>query len=243
MSTPVTPETPAAWARWLLWTGLVLVLVASFAVSFAANTPARWVVQRFNLALAEDAVSGTVMHGQIALDGGFVLRWDLRPWASLRGLRLAADVTLQGPQTDIGGPVTMGLASYDIGPVAGTADAQVVGAVFPGVSLRCAGPVLAAGLRVAMTRQTITGAGTLRSDELTCRNAAQAIPPMRLTFTPLKTGTVAAVVAGPLPVVTATAAGDGRLSVVLHKEGAALIPGLPSSADSSIDLPLSAYFR
>ena len=243
MSMPEWPETPAAWSRWLLWTGLVLVLCASFAVSFAANAPARWLVQRLDLALAEDAVSGTLMHGQIALDGGLALRWDVRPWASLTGLRLTADLALRGPGTDIGGSVAADLSSYHIGPVDGRADAQVLQAIFPGVSLRCSGPVLAAGLRVEMTRQTLTGAGTLRSDELACADGGQTVPPMALTFTPLQAGSVATVSAGALPVVTATAAGDGRLAVVLHKAGAALFPGLPASADSSIELPLSSFFR
>ena len=246
MSMPERPETAAASAnrsRWLLWTLLVLVLCASFAVSFAANAPARWLVQRQGLALAEDAVSGTLMHGQIALDGGFALRWQVRPWQSLTTLRLSADVGLRGPGTDIGGPVAVGLASYRIGPVDGQADAQVLGAIFPGLALRCAGPVLAAGLRVELTRQTVTGAGTLRSDALTCGSAAQVIPAMILTFTPLDAGTQATITAKTLPVVTATAAGDGRLAVVLHKAGAALFPGLPASADSSLDLPLSSFFR
>ena len=245
MSMPVMPEIPAATpspkrGRWWLWTGAGLVLVASFAVSLAANAPARQLVQRLDLALAEDAVSGTVMHGQIALDGGFALRWDVRPWASLTTLRLAADVTLQGPQTGIGGPVAVGLSSYDIGPVAGSADAAVLRAIFPGIDLRCAGPVLAAGLQVTLTRQTFTGTGSVRTDRLTC--GAAVIPAMALSFAPVAAGSVATVTAGPVPVITATAAGDGRLAVVLHKEGAALIPGLPSSADSSIELPLSSFF-
>lgn len=243
MSMPEKPESPAASVRWLLWTSVVLVLVASFAVSFAANAPAGWVVQRLDLALSEDAASGTLMHGQIALDGGFALQWDVRPWASAMRLRLAADVTLRGPATDIGGPVAMGLSSYDIGPLTGSADALVLGAIFPGITLRCSGPVLAAGLRVEMTRRTVTGEGTLRTDALACEDGAQTIPAMTLSFTPLGAGTVANVTAGALPVVTATASGDGRLAVVLHKAGAALIPGLPTSADSSIEMPLSSFFR
>ena len=245
MTMPEPPETPAASVRWLLWATLVLVLCASFIISFAANAPARWVTQSLELTLAEDAVSGTLMNGQIALDGGFVLRWTMDPVASILGLKISADLALDGTATDLRGPVTADLAAYRAGPFDGRFDVTVLQAIFPSATLQCAGPGLAAAFRIELTRQGMTGAGTLRTDVLDCKSAGQtlAVPALSLGFAPASTGSVMQIKAGAVPVLTATSANDGRLAVVLHKEGAALFPGLPSSADSSIELPLSTFFH
>jgi hypothetical protein len=245
MSMQARSETPVASVRWVWWSLVFLVLIASFVVSFAVSAPADWIVNRFNLAVSQDAVSGTVAEGQIALDGGFVLGWQARPWTSLMDFRLVVDVTVQGPQTDIAVPLALGLSSYEIGPVIGSADAALAQAVFPYSKLRCSGPVLPQGFVVQVSNQTVTGAGGMRSGDLDCGTAAAAalVPPLTLGFTPLAEGTMARITAGPLIVATATAEGDGRLKVILHKDGAALFTGLPSSADSSIDLPLSSLFR
>lgn len=241
------PKTPVASERWLRWGGVCLLLIASFVISFVVAAPGYWpaasVVQRFQLAVPPEAVSGTVAKGQMVLEGGFVLRWQIRPWDSLLGLRLAADVTVQGPETDLAVPVAVGLASYDIGPVVGSADAQLGQAIFPQATLRCSGPVVALGLRVKISRRTVTGDGVLRSGDLACDGAAQAVPALSLSFAPQGAGSVAALVSGPLAVATASANGDGRLAIVLHKEGAGLFPGMPASADSSMDMPLGSLFR
>ena len=169
MTIPERSETPAETGRltrWLIWLGVALLLCGSFAISFAANAPARWMVQRFNLALPEDAVSGTPMHGQIALEGGQVLSWQIKPLASLIGLRLTADVALRGAGADLTSPVAVGFSSYQIGPMNGGADADVLAEIFPDLKLRCTGPLLFADLRLGMTRQTVTGDGTWRSGTL-----------------------------------------------------------------------------
>lgn len=243
MSRRVRSETPGAWSRRLLWLTFVLVVSASFLISLAVNAPARLIAQRLDLTLANDAVSGTLMHGQIEMDGSFVLRWNVKPIASLIGLNVTAGVTLTGPETDLAGDAALDLSAYRFGPVSGQADARVLQAIFPLARLHCAGPIVAAAFRVDVTRKVITGTGTLRSGELSCDDSDNQtkVPAMTFTFVPNGGGTDANVMAGSVPVLDATSHA-GRLAVVLHREGAALFPGLPSSADSSIELPLSVVF-
>jgi len=213
-------------------------------LSLAVNAPARLIAQRFDLTLANDAVSGTLMHGQIAMDGSFVLRWNVNPIATLMNLKVTADVTLNGPGTDLAGGAAMGLSAYRLGPLDGRADARVLQVIFPLIRLQCAGPIVAAAFRVDVTRHVFTGTGTLRSGELSCDDSGRQakVPAMALTFVSNGADTDANVMAGTVPVLDATSH-SGQLAVVLHKEGAALFPGLPSSADSSIELPLSIVFR
>lgn len=243
MSRQVRSETPGAWARRLLWLTFFLLVSASFLLSLAVNAPARLIAERLDLTLGDDAVSGTLMHGQIEMDGSFVLRWNVKPIASLMHLNVTAGMTLNGPETDLAGDAALGLSAYGLGPVNGRADARVLQAIFPFARLHCAGPIVAAAFRLDVTRHAFAGTGTLRSGELSCDDSGNQtkVPAMALTFVPNGGDTDANVIAGTVPVLDATSHA-GRLEVVLHKEGAALFPGLPTSADSSIELPLSVVF-
>lgn len=224
---------------------MICLGVGSLFVSLVVNLPARLIVDQLPKTGGIVAVTGTLWQGRVVLAGEQALGWRLAPWRSLTGLGLAADITAQGPGSDAAGPVLIRPGGIAAGPVDGTLSAALIGALLPEAGVACDGGLVARGLRVDVSRRAASGAGELRSGPIACRGGLTLdLPAARLVLTEVGGGLQvrATTTEGDEPLFRADVDTDGGLTATLHARAAALIPGMPSSADSTVQMPLSALF-
>lgn len=215
--------------------------------------PARVAVQGFDLALAPSRLSGTIWDGRMRLDGGHSLRWTVDRRASLLALRAVADVALDGPDTALTGRVSLRARSLRVIALQGRAGWSLAQAALPDLPILCDGEAVVESLSVSAGsgqggRTIRTGAGIARTGPATCARrdgqvAGVPVPALRATIDSDAEGLRAVVTAEDAPetpLVTARLTNADRLVVTLHRAGAAMVPGLPATADSEMDLPLSA---
>lgn len=116
------------------WRWLAAVGVVTYALALLATLPARLVVPRTDI--VQD-VAGTVWEGSAALTGGHALRWYWSPLGSLGSGSVAADWTLDGPNTALTGVGHWRPGSANVDEVAGRAGWALVGLAAPALPLTC----------------------------------------------------------------------------------------------------------
>lgn len=240
------------WMRFAFWSSLLLLGLAAFAVSLVFYMPARFLAQQMNLPVQLDRVSGTVWNGSAELGEAQSVTWEASGLASLRQMAMVVNWRITGPGTDLAGRIAVPLPiradRANLDAVRGGVAWPLVEAALPGMPIRCDASAKVEGLRVTLEPQSRSGEGTITVAPGVCKRIDGAVPPVPtpalgaiLTTDPDGLVAVVTQTAAPrTPLATARLTNSDRIIVTIHAAGAAMVPGMPSSADSEIELPLTA---
>lgn len=217
--------------------------------------PVRFVAHQAGLSqngpLSADRLSGTVREGQMQLDGGHLVTWRINGWASVGRLSLVMGWRVTGPQTDLGGDVALRPAGLSLGPVSGVAGWPLVAAVLPQVAIRCDGQARLDSVEIDAQGSTHRASGTITVPGATCARTDTAsnpatdpvlVPALRADVSSSPDAIQGVIVAEDRPdtaLLTARLTSTDRLVLTIHQAGAVLVPGMPATSDSELDLPLS----
>lgn len=251
-TTGQTPGGSSRWMRFAFWSSVLLLGIAAFAVSLVFYMPARFMAQQMNLPIESDQVSGTVWNGLAELGDAHSVTWETSGFESLRQMAMVVNWRVTGPGTDLAGrvavPVPPRADRAELDAVRGSVAWPLVAAVLPGMPIRCDASAEVADLRLTLAPGLRTGEGAITVSPGICERIDGAVPavPTPALSASLTTGTdgLVAVVtqtdAPKTPLATARLTNADRIIVTIHAAGAAMVPGMPSSADSEIELPLAA---
>ena len=197
--------------------------------------------------MAADRLSGTVWQGRMQIDGGHEVTWTLRAADSLWAFGLAADWRIAGPGTDLGGNVILRRSGIDLGPLAGVVSWPLVAAAMPGLPISCTGQAQFAAVEVHVDDAARTGSGTVTTQAGDCArlDGSSEVVPTPALHAQIATveGAIEVLITpqdGPrVALVTARLTAEDRVVVTIHRAGAELVPGMPNTQDSELDLPLS----
>jgi len=201
--------------------------------------------------MAASRLSGTVRQGRMQIDGGHEMTWTLRPGASLLALGIVADWRLAGPGSDLAGRVVLRAGGTDIGPLAGVAGWPLVAAVMPNLPIACTGQARLAAVELRLNGSARSGSGSVTTPAGECARIDASVggtvgpvpvPALhgQITTQPDAVHLLVTPQDGPrVALLTARLTTANRLVITVHREGAALVPELPGTADSELDLPLS----
>jgi Type II secretion system (T2SS), protein N len=222
---------------------LVLILgLGAFAVALVISMPLRFAADMAGIKIAE--VSGTLWDGQAKLDAGHLAIWDIAVQDSLLRRALVFDVQITGPQTRLDGRMAVHLSQVVVGPISGQAAWPLVAAVFPGLQIVCDGvaDVHLGGLVLTRTTRSATGRVTVDKgfcDRVDGTVRRVPVPALITDIVTVDDGVEAVVTNESATLATVRITNDDRAQITIHAAGAALVPGMPSSADSQIDVPLN----
>lgn len=209
--------------------------------------PVRFAAQQIDLPVATDRLSGTIWDGSLALEDQHALAWQIDQGASWGSLALVFDWTLTGQDSDITGVLALRPRRAQIGPVNGALDWQTIAAFMPDLPIRCDMQGAVDAVTLEITPDGRRGSGQVRTTAGQClrigaTDAPTPAPAMDLTISPYPEGIAAVLTAqadSATPLVTARLSDADRVVLTIHRAGAALVPGMPDSADSELDLPLA----
>ena len=198
--------------------------------------------------MATSRLSGTVWQGRMQIDGGHAVTWTARIGPSLWAAGFAADWQVTGPGTDLAGKVVLWPGTVDLGPLAGVASWPLISAALPDLPIICNGQARFAAVELRLNRTERTGTGTVTTEAAECvRRDGQGDPVptpalhAQIATLPEAVQVLVTPQVGPrVPLMTARLTNGDRLVITIHREGAALVPGMPSTSDSELDLPLAA---
>jgi hypothetical protein len=221
---------------------LVLILgLGAFAVALVATMPVQFAADMAGVTVK--GLSGTLWQGQAQMDAGHVTKWDVAVRDSVLTTTLIFDVGVTGPQTTLHGRVALTPSQVVVGPLAGQAGWPLIAAVMPGLEITCdsVADVRIGTLTMVAPRR---GVGQVTVNEGFCDRVDGTVtrvpvPALVADITTVDDGIEAVVTSDAVPLVTARITNGDRALVTIHAAGAAMVPGLPSSADSQIDLPLA----
>ena len=255
MQTDTTPDGSTSLRQWAMKMALgslvVLLGLVAFAGSLVWYMPVRFVAHQMGLPdsgpLATSRLSGTVWQGQMQVDGGHAVTWTARTGASLWAFGLAADWQVTGPGTDLAGGVVLWPGAVRLAGVSGVAGWPLIAAALPGLPITCSGQARVAAVELLLDSADRSGSGTVTAPASECsRRDGQggAVPTPALHAQITTEPDAVQVLVTPqdgarVPLVTARLTDADRLVVTIHRAGAALVPGMPNTADSELDLPLS----
>lgn len=220
--------------------------------------PVRFVAHQAGLAqsgqVSLDLLSGTVRDGQMRLDGEHLVTWRVNGRASIFRLSLVIGWRVTGPQTDLSGDLALRPAGLSLGPVSGVVGWPLVMGLIPQVAIRCDGQARLDAVEIDARGSTRRASGAITMPGATCnrantaatdKTAPVAVPALRAelsTTADALQGLIVAENAPSSPLLTARVTSTDRLVLTIHQAGAALVPGMPATADSELDLPLSVLF-
>ena len=217
--------------------------------------PARFAVEQTGLASAADRVSGSVWKGTARLDGDLNLNWETSGWQSLRRMAAVVNWRLSGPGTDVAGRLSLPLPPRadraTIDAVQGTVSWSAIEAMLPGLPIQCDVRATINGLKLAIAPGARSGDGSVTAPFGKCVRLDGAVPSVATpaldaALSSEADGLIAVLTAQnapQTPLVTARLTNADRIIVTIHAAGAAMVPGMPSSADSEIEMPLSALIE
>lgn len=234
--------------RLALGSSVVLLGLSTFAVSLIQAMPVRFAARLAGSPVADDQLSGTVWQGDFRINADHDLSWRLDAWGSLLHLGAVFDVALTGPGTDLAGALSMdGAVLGAMGPLSGTVAWPLVEAVLADLPIRCDVSADVQGLTLSGAIGGHAGDGTASTAGGQCSRIDGSVDPLPV---PALTARIATLPEGVEATLTRTDApdtalavarltNDDRIVVTVHPEGAAMIPGMPATSDSEIELPLS----
>ena len=226
--------------------------MSAFAVSLVFYMPARFVAQQLNLPVKIDQVAGTIWNGSAGLGDAHTVTWETSGSGSLRQMAMMVNWRVTGVGTDLAGRLAVPLPPRadraELDAVRGSVAWPLVAAALPGLPIRCDAIAQVESLRVTLEPKSRAGEGILTVAPGVCERIDGAVPPVP---TPALSASLATDADGLIVVVTQTTApttplatarltNADRIIVTIHAAGAAMVPGMPSSADSEIELPLTA---
>ncbi|MFN3311979.1 MAG: hypothetical protein ACK46Q_00740 [Hyphomonas sp.] len=198
-----------------------------------------------------DRLSGTLGHGQMRLDPDHRLAWKAAWWDSLTGGALALNITLIGPGTDLAGRVKVGPIRQQMGPVNGMLAWPLAAAIVPASDITCDLSAIIQDLTLVQYGRARSGTGNLRSGQGSCMRPGVTekpvpVPALIVRISPGSPDIVAVVTTRDepeVPLVTGRLTDADRIMVTIHRAGAAMVPGMPSSSDSELDIPLAVLLQ
>ena len=239
------------WMRFAFWSSLLLLGLAAFAVSLVFYMPARFLAQQMNLPVKLDQVSGTVWNGSAELGDAHSVTWEAAALPSLRQLAMVVNWRVTGPGTDLAGriavPVPPRRDRATLDAVRGRIAWPLIEVALPGLPIACEARADVADLRITLAPGMRRGEGKISAPPAVCTRNDGASPPvptpaLSASLSADADGLVAVVIqtaAPQTPLATARLTNADRIIVTIHAAGAAMVPGMPSSSDSEIELPLT----
>jgi hypothetical protein len=97
---------------------------------------------------------------------------------------------------------------------------------------------------VILTRDARSGVGRVTVDQGVCNRVDGTVtqvpvPALVAEIATVDDGVEAVVKSNATPLVTARLTNADRALITIHAAGAAMVPGMPSSADSQLDIPMN----
>lgn len=227
--------------------GILLLALFTYGVSLIATAPANVLTRLVNMPAAVTSVSGSIWRGQAMLAGGHATQWSVGPLASFRHAALAIRWSLQGPGTHLQGNASLRPGMVSVKDVEGRISWQLVDAIAPGLPITCEAQARVAIERLVFKDTIEDMAGELRSGPSVCASVngkpAQtgevpsllAIAKMTPDGSQLEITTVADEAT---PLARATLTAQDTLVLTLLSAGAGLVPGMPSSGETTLEFPL-----
>jgi hypothetical protein len=235
--------------RVMRWSLVALLGLGAGGVALVATMPLGFAVRMAGVVLpAGVTLSGTVWRGQAAL-AGHRAAWQTLPGRSVMAGAWVADLRVTGPETDLAGQAALRPGGARIAPLAGRVGWPLIDAVMPGLEIRCATTAdvdlaearIRAGDRAA-TGQITLAAGTCARVDGTVKDVPLPAMVARIVTTADGVGMALAAVDAPgVALGNLLVTPDDRLRVTVHATGAAMVPGLPVTGGSQIDLPLALF--
>jgi hypothetical protein len=226
---------------------LGLAFFVSLVASLPASVAAGYVVPPVKI----NGYSGTVWAGAAEMAGGHSLRWRVDLPGSLAALGVVLDTGLRGPGTELAGRVTVrGIRGEDLrldglsGPVAW----PLVAAMAPRLAIACDAAVAVSDVSLASLGGVRSGAGSLRAGPGACVRSGREMTPVPVPALAARLATEPAGVravltraeAAETPLAEAMLTAQDVLVVTVFAEGAALVPGMPASGETTLEFPLTS---
>ncbi len=210
----------------------------TYAATLLATLPARLVVMPSGF--VQD-VAGTVWEGTAALTGGHALRWYWSPLGSLGSGSVAADWTLDGPDTVLTGVGHWRPGGVSVDQVAGRAGWALVGLAAPALPLTCDSVLTLRHVGGAADRF----AGEVSSTAGHCgpRGTVPTTPVPRLLGLATDNGRVSRLSLTPwsarnLPLINVTLSRDRTLIIEITPAGAAQLGGTLPPRGATMEMHL-----
>lgn len=208
----------------------------------AVTMPASVLATLVTLPPQVETLSGSAWRGRAALSGGHILDWRV----SFRELwlgRLVADTSLDGPDTQLAG--LLGLSPWQIYARDWTGRAgPALLALEPSLLVTsCTSRAVVAVERLALGRYSAVARGNVGITEGICTDRSgreHAVPALLLQLSTEGRDAQAVLArddSAATPLARLGVTGDRRLLVRVEPDGAALVPGLPSSAPIILEYP------
>jgi hypothetical protein len=232
------------------WSLVALLGLVAGLVTMAATMPVGFAVRIAGVGLPADVrLTGTVWAGAADFAGHHRATWDSRISGSVLALAWVADLRISGPQTDLSGQVALHPRRAVVAPLRGRMGWSLIDAVMPGLEITCAttADVEIAAAEIGADGRSATG--QIRLAPGLCARVDGTVIDVPLpalmadiATTPEGVGIdIVGVQTPDVPLGTLKITPDDRLRVTVFAAGAAMVPGLPSSGDSQIELPLALF--
>ena len=234
-----------------LWSSVALLGAVAFLCSLVAYMPARVVVQYTDIPASQAQLSGTVWDGQMVLEDGQLVSWVLDTSASLFGFGAVFDWRLTDFDSNLDGRLAFRPRRLVIGPVSGNLSWGTVASFMPGLAVECNIMAVLNAIVIDIGSNSHSGSGSLTTSAGNCMRlgnagASTGAPAMVAELSQVEDALRAVLTTQAdrqTPLVTARLTPADRIVLTIHREGAALVPGLPTSTDSELDLPLAVLLQ
>ena len=211
-----------------------------FALALALAMPAAALESLVALPVQVEGLSGTVLDGRARLSGGYALIWQARPAQLLAG-RAALAVHLAGPDTLLDAIAGRGPVDWSVDAITGRAGPGLL-ALAPGLPVSTCTMSATVDVRRLVWGKDRAGAeGTVTTPAGTCTDFSGRdlpVPPLHLALASEgrdAVGTLTSADGTALGRIAVT--GDRRLMLRVEPAGAALVPGMPTSAATELEYP------
>jgi hypothetical protein len=236
--------------RLVQWSLVALLGLGAGVVTMASTVPVGFAVRMAGVAVPADVrLTGTVWNGAADFAQGHRAVWDSRAWDSAIAIAWIADLHVTGPETDLAGQWALRPGDATLARLRGGMGWSLVEAVMPGLEITCATSAEVDLVSVRVAADGRAAAGLVRLAAGTCARVDGTVGDVPLPALLARIATTAdgvgiditAVDAPDVPLGNLVVTPDDRLRVTVFAAGAAMVPGLPGSGDSQIELPLALF--
>lgn len=230
--------------RWLkgIGTGVALACLTAlvFGATLVMTMPASVVRTLVVLPSQVETLSGSLSRGRAGLLGGYTLDWTWSPGDLITG-RIAAGVELQGPDTRLEGRIEATPFAVSAHDLRGRAGAGLL-ALFPRLAVESCSPRAVVAIdSLSAGRRAFAAQGAIETSQGVCldRNGTEIPVPAMVMGLSTQGADTNAVLSDDTGTTLARLAvtGERMLRVTVEPQGAALVPGMPSSAPTSLAMP------